>query len=678
MVTFFEEQTAASQKYVEQKIQASAESTLAEAKFYAEGRVANKADLVDGKVPANQLPAFVDDIEEYANTAAFPATGESGKLYVSLESNTVFRWSGTQYTEISKSLALGETASTAFPGDRGKAVEKAVLDEQGRAETVEQKLASDIEDLQSGKAPTQHTHTSSDVVGLEDGLVSINNAIVTKQTKLIPGNRIEIADDGVTISAKDEFQVWDGTVDQQEDVHDNMIGVAPLSDGSYPRLHARNKEIHGCKGFSNETDTHTGLELLLPWDVAMSNETSYLMAATLFESNRGMGGNTKFIQPLLPDGRIPNFEYSPLYWIGHILYNDAQDPSQSAVKQVSIPWGKIPAGGQDTFALGSELALKQNKLTAGENITIAKDGTISATGGGGSVYDVEVVESNTIILDPKVGYYSKILAADAYTFAIDASGLELTDKVAKINLVLFVGATAPVITFPSNVLFIETPTITASSTMCIELTSVNRGVFWVARVLWSTMGSYSYEVEYLESTGTQWIDTGIIPNNETGVKLEFSIKTPAGDTFRFGCRQDSGNTRFVIGTSPISLYAGFGGVIEASPTHDTFVGRRNVAQLNFLNSRVFKTNIGTIGSGLEDISDITFTYPLIMFGRNSAGSVSANAQTVYACQISQGSELVRDFIPVVDMNGVACMYDKVSNKLFYSQGTEDFIAGNKV
>ena len=82
--------------------------------------LAGKADLVGGKVPSAQLPAYVDDVLEYANLAAFPATGETDKIYVALNANLIYRWSGTTYVEISKSLALGETADTAYRGDRGK------------------------------------------------------------------------------------------------------------------------------------------------------------------------------------------------------------------------------------------------------------------------------------------------------------------------------------------------------------------------------------------------------------------------------------------------------------------------------------------------------------------------------------------------------------------------------
>lgn len=80
----------------------------------------DKADLVDGKIPANQLPSYVDDVLEYEDLAHFPATGETGKIYIAQDTNKTYRWGGSAYAEISESLALGETSSTAYRGDRGK------------------------------------------------------------------------------------------------------------------------------------------------------------------------------------------------------------------------------------------------------------------------------------------------------------------------------------------------------------------------------------------------------------------------------------------------------------------------------------------------------------------------------------------------------------------------------
>lgn len=60
-----------------------------------------KADLEDGKVPERQLPSYVDDVVEYDSLSAFPETGESGKIYVAKDTNSTYRWSGTEYIKIS-------------------------------------------------------------------------------------------------------------------------------------------------------------------------------------------------------------------------------------------------------------------------------------------------------------------------------------------------------------------------------------------------------------------------------------------------------------------------------------------------------------------------------------------------------------------------------------------------
>lgn len=85
------------------------------------GAVNGVAELdATGKVPSTQLPSYVDDVLEYANLAGFPTTGDTGKIYIALDTNITYRWSGTAYVEISASLALGETSATAYRGDRGK------------------------------------------------------------------------------------------------------------------------------------------------------------------------------------------------------------------------------------------------------------------------------------------------------------------------------------------------------------------------------------------------------------------------------------------------------------------------------------------------------------------------------------------------------------------------------
>lgn len=71
------------------------------------------------QIDSQYLPSYVDDVLEYTAKASFPTTGETGKIYVDTTTNLTYRWSGSAYVEISPSLALGTTSSTAFAGDKG-------------------------------------------------------------------------------------------------------------------------------------------------------------------------------------------------------------------------------------------------------------------------------------------------------------------------------------------------------------------------------------------------------------------------------------------------------------------------------------------------------------------------------------------------------------------------------
>lgn len=107
----------------------------------------NFANLSDnGKVPANQLPSYVDDVLEYGTLSTFPVTGETDKIYVAQDTNLTYRWSGTRYVEISQSIALGETPTTAYPGNKGKANEEAILNEISRAQRKEQSIQDSIDE----------------------------------------------------------------------------------------------------------------------------------------------------------------------------------------------------------------------------------------------------------------------------------------------------------------------------------------------------------------------------------------------------------------------------------------------------------------------------------------------------------------------------------------------------
>lgn len=90
-----------------------------------------------GKVPVSQLPSYVSDIIEADNLAAFPKTGEANKIYVAKDTNKTYRWSGSQYTEISASLAIGTTSGTAYDGASGQQNADNIAELQGKVGTIE-------------------------------------------------------------------------------------------------------------------------------------------------------------------------------------------------------------------------------------------------------------------------------------------------------------------------------------------------------------------------------------------------------------------------------------------------------------------------------------------------------------------------------------------------------------
>lgn len=110
----------------------------------------------DGKVPAAQLPSYVDDVLEFENKAAFPTKGEADKIYVAKDTNLTYRWSGSAYVEISVSLALGETSSTAYAGDKGKALADRLTTAEGNITSNDGDIATlntKVTNLENGTTP---------------------------------------------------------------------------------------------------------------------------------------------------------------------------------------------------------------------------------------------------------------------------------------------------------------------------------------------------------------------------------------------------------------------------------------------------------------------------------------------------------------------------------------------
>jgi hypothetical protein len=128
-----------------------------------------------GKVPSSQLPSYVDDVLEYNGKSSFPSSGETGKIYVDTSTNLTYRWSGSAYVEISASLALGTTSSTAYAGDKGAANASSIAS-----------LTTRVTNLEDTKATTSalSTHTSNtnnphNVTKTQVGLSNVENTALS-------------------------------------------------------------------------------------------------------------------------------------------------------------------------------------------------------------------------------------------------------------------------------------------------------------------------------------------------------------------------------------------------------------------------------------------------------------------------------------------------------------------
>lgn len=131
----------------------------------------------NGKVPANQLPSYVDDVLEYGTFNTFPTTGEDGKIYVAQDTNLTYRWSGTRYVEISQSLALGETSTTAYPGDKGKQLSEDLKAEIGRAKHEEADIRAALVAEQNRAEVAEKNNRSLIQKNTSDIAVETNNRI---------------------------------------------------------------------------------------------------------------------------------------------------------------------------------------------------------------------------------------------------------------------------------------------------------------------------------------------------------------------------------------------------------------------------------------------------------------------------------------------------------------------
>ena len=162
----------------------------------------------NGHVPAAQLPSFVDDVidckiaEDLATATTpegEPITPESGKIYVDVDKKLTYRWSGTTYVEISQSLALGETAQTAFAGDKGKVAYDHANSEHARVDATKTEASEKNGYVKvNGADVLVYTHPTGDSATNPHGTTAADVGLGNVENKTSEEIRAEITKKNVT------------------------------------------------------------------------------------------------------------------------------------------------------------------------------------------------------------------------------------------------------------------------------------------------------------------------------------------------------------------------------------------------------------------------------------------------------------------------------------------------
>lgn len=177
-------------------------------------------------------------------------------------------------------------------------------------------------------------------------------------------------------------------------------------------------------------------------------------------------------------------------------------------------------------------------------------------------------------------------------------------------------------------------------------------------------------LDCIETTGTQYIDTGFTPGSNTRFVLDFTYVTDTGII----ALAVENNTEFYGFQASNGKWYAFYGNQGAGTSTAISAGTRYVADLN-KNALYID---GTLAHTLPEANfECIYTLPIGAQNTNLAISGFANIK-IHSAKIYDSNVLVHDFVPVLDNSDVACLYDKVTERLFYNAGSGNFLYGEVV
>lgn len=182
------------------------------------------------------------------------------------------------------------------------------------------------------------------------------------------------------------------------------------------------------------------------------------------------------------------------------------------------------------------------------------------------------------------------------------------------------------------------------------------------------------QLEYIESTGTQWINTGISPNTGTGLKISFETsqitdaQTPVGSRSEgsvgyFGCAYENSN---------FYVYWGSGTHLSSVSANTQYLYK-----LNYYNDKKWSLNDAVSGSLSQSASITSNAVSLFKFNAPDGGQQYFIGK-IYSVVFTQGESVSAEFIPCKNVSGVIGMYDIVGGVFYPNAGTGEFVAGPEV
>lgn len=298
----------------------------------------------DGKVPSSQLPSYVDDVLEYPTKSDFPTKGETGKIYLDVATNIIYRWSGSQYVEISSSLALGETSSTAYAGDKGKALATKV-------EVLENNAANAVSSANTLK-------NNFFVFGTDDRNIETRGAYFQTSTSTLneTNDNIVSSDKRIANWANNKFALKGGYAEWSEDdipSNDEII----IRDASNPN------NIKGSGKTLSEIET------------SISTKLDSTALTSVVKRDKSFSGS-KLVQSYGID-TIKETDIdanSVAYWSGDSVFND-----EILLRNESDP-NAIKGSGMTIEEIVTSINGKQDVLISGTNIKTINGNSILGSG----------------------------------------------------------------------------------------------------------------------------------------------------------------------------------------------------------------------------------------------------------------------------------------------------------